>query len=70
MSGVHRMPENPPVRRGHHPFMEPGIFELRQIKRAVELGIGVRAASAIDLIPADDASAGLSAALGTILSRG
>ena len=50
--------------------MEPGIFELRQIKRAVELGIGVRAASAIDLIPADDASAGLSAALGTILSRG
>jgi uncharacterized protein (DUF362 family) len=50
--------------------MAPGIFELRQIKRAAELGIGVRAASEIDLVPADDASAGLSAALGTILSRG
>ena len=50
--------------------MEPGIFEMRQIKRAAELGIGVRAASEIDLVPADDVSAGLSAALGTILSRG
>jgi len=50
--------------------METGIFELRQIKRAAELGIGVRSASEIDLIPADDASAGLSAALGKILSRG
>ena len=50
--------------------MEPGIFELRQIKRAAELGIGVRAASEIELVPADDASADLSAALGAILSKG
>ena len=50
--------------------MEPGIFELRQIKRAAELGIGVRSTSDIDLVPADDASAGLSAALEKILSRG
>lgn len=50
--------------------MDADIFELRQIRRAAELGIGVRSASAIELVPADDASAGLSAALGEILSKG
>jgi uncharacterized protein (DUF362 family) len=50
--------------------MASAIFELRQIKRAAELGIGVGRASAIDLVPADDASAALSAALWKILSRG
>jgi uncharacterized protein (DUF362 family) len=50
--------------------MEPGIFELRQIKRAAELGIGVRSASEIDLVPADDVSEELSVVLGKILSRG
>lgn len=50
--------------------MDADIFELRQIQRAAELGIGVRSASAIELVPADDASAGLSAALGEILSKG
>lgn len=50
--------------------MGSDIFELRQIKRAAELGIGVRSASAIELVPADDASAALSAALGEILSMG
>ena len=49
--------------------MNTGIFELRQIKRAAELGIGIQSASAIDLVPADDASAELSTALAKILSR-
>lgn len=47
--------------------MDSDIFELRQIKRAAELGIGVRSASAIDLIPVDDASVGLCETLGDIL---
>jgi uncharacterized protein (DUF362 family) len=50
--------------------MESKIFDLRQIKRAAELGIGVRSASAIDLVAADAGSAELSTALGEILSRG
>ncbi len=50
-------------------IMESGIFELRQLNRAAELGIGARSASEIDLIPADDASVGLTAALKDILAR-
>ena len=34
--------------------MEGKIFELEQIRRAVELGIGVNSADRIDLIPLDD----------------
>lgn len=49
--------------------MESDIFELRQIKRAAELGIGVRSASEVELLPADDASVGLTAALEDILTR-
>ncbi len=48
-------------------IMDSEIFELRQIKRAAELGIGVPSASAIELIPADDDSVGLCEALGGIL---
>lgn len=48
-------------------IMESDIFDLRQIKRAAELGIGVRSASEIDLIPADDASVGSCNALADIL---
>ena len=50
-------------------IMDTDIFELRQIKRAAELGLGVRSAADIDLVPADDASTGLVTALETILSR-
>ena len=50
-------------------IMDTDIFELRQIKRAAELGIGVGSATDIDLVPADDASTGLVTALETILSR-
>ena len=45
-------------------------FDLRQIKRAAELGIGVASASEIDLIPADEVSVPLCDTLRTILSRG
>ena len=48
--------------------MESDIFELRQIKRAAELGIGVGSASEISLVPADDASVGLCNTLGDILT--
>lgn len=48
-------------------IMDSDIFELRQIKRAAELGLGVRSASEIELIPADDDSVGLCEALGGIL---
>jgi hypothetical protein len=50
-------------------IMDSDIFDLRQIKRAAELGIGVRSASEIELLPADDASAGLTADLAAILLR-
>jgi uncharacterized protein (DUF362 family) len=48
--------------------MESDIFELRQIKRAAELGIGVGSASEISLVPVDDASVGLCGTLGDILN--
>lgn len=51
-------------------IMDTDIFELRQIKRAAELGIGVGSATEIDLVPADDDSAGLVTALESILSGG
>lgn len=51
-------------------IMDTDIFELRQIKRAAELGIGARSASEIDLVSDDDASIDLVTALKTILSRG
>jgi uncharacterized protein (DUF362 family) len=50
-------------------IMDSDIFDLRQIKRAAELGIGVRSASEIELLPADDASAGLTADLEDILAE-
>jgi uncharacterized protein (DUF362 family) len=51
-------------------IMDNPVFAQRQIKRAAELGVGVRSATEIELIPADDASRGLASALGNILSRG
>ncbi len=51
-------------------IMDSPLFELRQIKRAAELGIGVPNASAITLVPANDDSARLCASLETILSDG
>ncbi len=51
-------------------IMASPIFELRQIKRAAELAIGVPTASAIELVTADDDSAGLCDVLQTILSHG
>lgn len=51
-------------------IMDTDIFELRQIKRAAELGIGARSASEIDLVSDDDASIDLVTALKTILSLG
>jgi hypothetical protein len=48
-------------------MMDSDIFEIGQIKRAAKLGIGVRAASEIDLVPADDASVGLCDKLRDIL---
>ncbi len=51
-------------------IMDNRIFEQRQIKRAAELGVGVRSATDIELIPADDASRGLTSTLDNILSQG
>jgi uncharacterized protein (DUF362 family) len=51
-------------------IMDTRIFEQRQIRRAAELGVGVRSATDIQLIPADDASRGLASALENILSQG
>ena len=51
-------------------IMDSSIFGLRQIKRAAELGVGIQAASEIELIPAGDGSVALCDALSTILSRG
>ena len=36
--------------------MEDRIFELDQIRRAAEIGVGVKSASEIKLIPLDDES--------------
>lgn len=50
-------------------IMDSDIFDLGQIQRAAELGVGVRSASQIDLIPADDASGELTASLKAILAK-
>jgi len=50
--------------------MQSPIFDLRQIKRAAELGVGVKTAAEIDLIAADKASRDLVAALRIHLSKG
>lgn len=36
--------------------MEDRIFELDQIRRAAEIGVGIKSASEIELIPLDDES--------------
>ncbi len=46
------------------------IFEQDQIKRAVELGLGVRGPDEIELVPVDDASSEIVAKLESVLSRG
>jgi uncharacterized protein (DUF362 family) len=51
-------------------IMESPIFEQRQIKRAVEIGLGVQSASEIELVPADDQSCGCVDALDKLLSFG
>ena len=50
--------------------MGPRIFEQRQIARAAELGIGVRAADQIDLIAADARSRPFCEAIRNIVSQG
>lgn len=43
-------------KNGASSVMKKSIFELDQIRRAAELGVGVKSASAIKLIPLDDKS--------------
>ena len=50
--------------------MQSPIFNLRQIKRAAELGLGVTSAADIDLLAADDGSRSLVEALDLLLSEG
>jgi uncharacterized protein (DUF362 family) len=44
------------------------IFEMDQIKRAVQLGVGVSSPEAIDLVPVDEGSADIVGKLRAILS--
>jgi uncharacterized protein (DUF362 family) len=46
------------------------IFELEQIERAVELGLGVERPEEIELLTADDASTGFAAEIQSILVAG
>jgi uncharacterized protein (DUF362 family) len=47
-----------------------GIFELDQIKRAVELGLGVSCPQDIELVPVDDESREVVDRLGALLKNG
>ena len=40
---------------------EKPVFELDQIRRAAELGVGVGSASAVELVPLDEQSLGVTA---------
>ena len=46
------------------------IFEQDQIRRAVELGLGVRSPDEIELVPVDDSARQVADKLGEILSKG
>jgi uncharacterized protein (DUF362 family) len=46
------------------------IFELDQIARAVELGLGVKGPEEIELVPVDDKSKDIAARIETVLRRG
>jgi len=48
--------------------MKGKIFEFEQIKRAVELGVGVNSPEKIDLIPLDEFSQEMSERIKTFLS--
>lgn len=51
-------------------IMEKGIFEQEQIKRAVELGIGVSSPHLIDIVTGDEESENYARKIRDILSRG
>jgi uncharacterized protein (DUF362 family) len=51
-------------------IMERGVFEQEQIARAVELGLGAGSPSEIDVVAADEASAGRRDEIAAVLSRG
>lgn len=46
------------------------IFEQDQVRRAVELGLGVRSPDEIELVPVDDSARQVADKLGEILSKG
>jgi uncharacterized protein (DUF362 family) len=46
------------------------IFEMGQIRRAVELGLGVSGPDEIEIVPADDDSKGIAAEIRAVLSKG
>lgn len=50
--------------------MDSAIFDQRQIKRAAELGVGIRSIAGIELVAADAVSRELVASLQTVLSAG
>jgi len=50
--------------------MDSAIFDLRQIKRAAELGVGIGSIAEIELVAADAISRQLVASLQTVLSAG
>ncbi len=51
-------------------IMSRGVFQQEQIARAVELGLGVAGADAIDFITSDDESCACARELSAILARG